>query len=87
LDAKPRECAIHRAGVDVNIPERLGDQLGVGAFAARARAVNGDYDWVFQFCFRGCVPVERSKINISGALPRRRYRLFRKQFIMREFAS
>jgi len=51
LQAMPRERAIHRAGVDVNIAERLGDQLGVGALAARARAVDGNDDWVFQIFF------------------------------------
>jgi hypothetical protein len=70
LHAIPRERAIHRAGVDVNIAKRLGDQLGIGALAACARAVNGYDNRMLQFLFRSCVSVERSKSQISAALCR-----------------
>ena len=40
LQAIPGERAIHGAGIDVSKTERLGDQLGVGALAAGARAIN-----------------------------------------------
>jgi hypothetical protein len=52
LDAIPGERAIHRAGVHVNKTKGFGDELGVGALAARACAVNGDDDWVFQIVTR-----------------------------------
>ncbi len=47
LQAMPRQRPIHRACVHVNVAERLRHELGVRALAARARAVNGDYN-VFQ---------------------------------------
>jgi len=43
LQAIPGERAIHGAGVDVGKTEGFGDQLGVGALAAGAGAING-YD-------------------------------------------
>src|SRR5665213_4396621 len=46
LEAMPRQRAIHRARVHVNVAERLGHELRVRALAARARAVNGDYNWI-----------------------------------------
>ena len=51
LEAMPGKRAIHRAGIDVNIAERLGDQFGIGALAARAGAINGDYNRVLQNYF------------------------------------
>ena len=41
-EAMPGERAIHRAGVHINIAERLGDELRIRALAAGARAINGD---------------------------------------------
>ena len=38
-----------RAGIHVNEAKRLGHQLGIGALAAGAGAVNGDYDGSFRF--------------------------------------
>ena len=42
FQAKPRQRAIHRACVHVNVAQRARNELGVRALAARARAVNGD---------------------------------------------
>ena len=47
LQAMPRQRAIHRAGVHINVAERAGHELGVGALAARARAVNGNDNRMF----------------------------------------
>ena len=44
----PRQRAIHRARVHINVAERLRHELGVRALAARARAVNGDDNRLFQ---------------------------------------
>ena len=46
-ETMPRQRAIHRAGIHMNETQRLGDQLGVGALAARARAINGNDDGVY----------------------------------------
>jgi len=74
LQAMPRQRAIHRARVHVNVAERLRHELGVRALAARARAVNGYDNRLFQIHFCSCVSAECSKIILyGGALPRRRY--------------
>ena len=49
--------AIHRAGVHVNITERLGDELGVGALAARTRAVQSNDNGIFRFQNKFSVPL------------------------------
>ena len=40
LQAMPGQGSIHRAGIDMDEPERLGNDFGIGAFAAGAGAVN-----------------------------------------------
>src|ERR1035441_9268993 len=47
LQAIPRQRAIHRARIHVHEVQRPGYQFGVGALAAGARPVNGNYDWCF----------------------------------------
>ena len=44
LQTMPGQRAIHRASIDVNIAEHLGHLSGIGAFAAGARAVDGNDD-------------------------------------------
>ena len=44
LQAVPGECSIHGTGVDISVSQFAGDQFGIGAFAAGAGAVDGDYD-------------------------------------------
>jgi hypothetical protein len=48
LQAMPRQRAIHRARVHINVAERLRHELRVRALAARARAVNGNDNRLFQ---------------------------------------
>ena len=40
FQAMPRQRAIHRAGVHINVAQCLGHKLRVRALAARARAIN-----------------------------------------------
>ena len=47
LQAMPRQRAIHRARVHVNVAELLRHELGVRALAARARAVNRNDNRMF----------------------------------------
>jgi hypothetical protein len=49
FQAMPRQRAIHRTRVHINVAERFRHELRVRALAARARAVNGDYN-IFQIC-------------------------------------
>ena len=44
LQAIPGQRPIHRASIDINVAERLGDELRIGALAAGARAVDGNDD-------------------------------------------
>ena len=44
----PRQRAVHGARVHINKTQRLGHQLGVGALAAGARAVNRNDYRMFQ---------------------------------------
>src|SRR5439155_11734237 len=44
LQAKPGQGAVHRAGIHIDVIERPGDHSGIGAFAAGARAVDGNDD-------------------------------------------
>jgi len=48
LEAMPRQRAIHRAGVHIDVAERLRHELGVRALAARARAVNRYDNGIFR---------------------------------------
>ena len=45
--AMPRQRAIHRAGVHINVAERLGHELGIRALAAGAGAVNRNDNRIF----------------------------------------
>src|SRR5208283_4552932 len=69
FQAIPRQRAIHRAGVHVNVAERPGHELRVRALAARARAINGDDNRLFQVFPRSRRCETADKI-ISPSLPR-----------------
>src|ERR1051325_9791903 len=52
LETIPGQRAIHRPGIDMDEPQRLGNELRVGALAAGAGAVDGDDDGAFGFRLR-----------------------------------
>ena len=48
LQAVPGQRAVHRAGIHINVVERLRHELRISAFAAGAGTVDGNDYWRIQ---------------------------------------
>lgn len=72
-DTVQRDGAIHRSGIDEDVPQCRGDLLGERAFAAGRESVDGDDDFFVRGAFHGLRAYER-KWTIWRRLPARRSR-------------